>query len=307
MGIHRFRFAALLAGALLTGCAALPDAQPFADSSAQLAGSTRAAGAALTQSLQAAQLNQATEVGQAWAARVQAADAMARYGEQVAGLAAAGNLGRDSAGKLGGALTDLLKVTVTAQITAVVDIAKTLYEQAARAAAAQQLDQAFQQAQPVVDAFADALDQDLDKRVVPLLQLAQKQQAADIASADGGVDKRNLLRAYELRLAALQQTALNAPTPQARQDATAEGTRLEPLFAGLQADRAARQKALADMNAAYAVRRALVNQLSEALHAWAQAHRDLAQAVRDKRKVDVTTLLSTTQELRDLIRKVRTT
>ncbi|MES2936435.1 MAG: hypothetical protein V4864_02060 [Pseudomonadota bacterium] len=311
MAIHRlrFRFAALLLGALLTGCAALPDAQPFADTSAQLAGSTRAAGTALTQSLQAAKFDAAaTQVDQAWKARVQAADAMAGYGERVAALAAAGNQGRDSAGKLAGALTDLVKITVTAQVTAVVDIAKALYEQAARAAAAQQLDQAFQLAQPVIDQFADALEEDLNKRVVPLLRNAQRQQLSDIDSADGGDDKRKLLKQYDDRITLLRRTSLDSTlAPQARQDATAEGTRLEALFTGLQTDMAARQKAKDDVQAAYATRLALVNQLSLSVQAWAQAHRDLAQAVRDKRKVDVTTLLNTVQELRDLIRKVRTT
>ena len=65
-----------------------------------------------------------------------------------------------------------------------------------------------------------------------------------------------------------------------------------------------RDRRLDQAAAAYKARLQLVAALSTTTLAWAQAHRDLADAVLQKRRVDVAELLRTVGELQALSKKV---
>ena len=66
-----------------------------------------------------------------------------------------------------------------------------------------------------------------------------------------------------------------------------------------------RDQKLEQAAAAYRARLQLINALSTSTAAWATAHRDLASAIREKRRVNAVELQETVSDLRELVKKVR--
>ena len=78
----------------------------------------------------------------------------------------------------------------------------------------------------------------------------------------------------------------------------------DQALASLRTRLAERDRLLAEASMAYKARLQLLNALSAATLTWAQAHRDLAVAVKQKRKVTVAELQATITELKSHAKKV---
>jgi hypothetical protein len=303
--------AALAALVALVGCGTLPDAKPFADASATLAVAVKSSGRALTDSLREAgsatppdekayqKLVDAFE--QAWAGRVNAMQGVVEYSDAIADIIAAGKEGEETAKKVGSSLEALASAVgiplAQPAVGVASEVSQFLLKQINVVRASKKLEEALAQAQPAVDRIAAELASETQKQLKPTLQDAYKNIVSGIKSQYEGDD--NFVRASADRRLKLRERALADPK------AVQELGEFERVQAAALASLKERDQKIDQAASAYRVRQQLLTSLSEATTTWAAAHRDLAAAVRDKRKVSVTELVETVAELKELIRKVR--
>lgn len=305
----KYRIWVLLAF-VVTGCGTLPDARPFADASQALATSVASAGQAVADSLgEAGALSQADDAAYkaradrfraAWAERVIASRAVATYSESISDLIAAGQEGGETVGKVGDALSGLasaLNIPLASPAVGVAgDVARFLADRIALVRASDRLETALAQAQPAVDRLAERLATDTDQPLRTVLDSAYKNQRSQIRDAYDA--EQNHLGPLEENRSALMTQALADP---ARLPALLQ---LDQALASLRTRLAERDRRLAEASAAYKARLQLLNALSAATLTWAQSHRDLAAAVKDRRRVGVAELQAMITELKSLARKV---
>lgn len=294
----------------VTGCGSLPDARPFADASQALATSVASAGQAVADSLgEAGALSQADDAAYkaradrfraAWAERVTAARAVAAYSESISDLISAGQAGGETVKQVGDSLAGLagaLNVPLASPAVGVAgDVARFLADRIALVRASDSLETALAQAQTAVDRLAVRLATDTDQPLRTVLDNAYKNQRSQIRGEYD--DEQNQLGPLEANRLKLMTQALADP---ARLPALLQQ---DQALASLRARLAERDRRLAEASAAHRARLQLLNALSAATLTWAQAHRDLAAAVKDKRKVGVAELQAMITELKSLARKV---
>jgi hypothetical protein len=308
----RVAFAAFATLALLAGCGTLPDAKPFADASATLGVAVKSSGQALTDSLREA--GSATPADQkayeklvdgfeqAWASRVTAMQGVVAYSDAIADIVSAGQEGEQTAKKVGDslkALASAVNVSLASPAVGVAsDIGVFLAKQIAVVEASRKLDDTLAKAQPAVDRIAAELAAETEKQLKPMLRDAYKNIVSGIKSPYDADD--NFIRVSASRRTALREKALSDSK------AVQELGDFERVQAAALANLKERDQKIDQATTAYRARQQLLTALSDATGTWAAAHRDLAAAVRDKRKVSVTELVETVAELKELIRKVRT-
>jgi hypothetical protein len=307
------RILALLAlPTMLVGCGTLPDGRPFADASCALSASVKASGDAVSESLrdvggvlpppEAARYESwADSLKNAWAERVKATQGAVAYSQAIADLIAAGQAGAETAKRVGdslGALAVAAGISVAAPEAGVVgDIARFLLERIAIVRASQKLEDAVLQAQPAVDRIAEHLAYESANKLKQILIDAYKNAVNGIKQSYDA--DRNFAQALDVKRVKLREEALADPKR------VPELLELDRLKESVGARLREGEQKIEQVSAAYKTRLQLVNALANSATAWAAAHRDLASAIREKRKVTVTELQETVSELRELVKKVR--
>lgn len=303
--------AALVSLLALAGCGTLPDAKPFADASATLAVAVKSSGQAIADSLRDAgsvtPSDQATydelvkKFESAWAERVKAVQGVAAYSEAIADVIAAGKEGEETAKKVGNSLEVLASavgVPLAQPAAGVVsEAAQFLLKQINVVRASKKLEDTLAQAQPAVERIAEHLAGETQEQLKPMLRLAYGNLVSGIKSQYD--DDASFAQSFARKRTELRQKALADPKLVAQlQD-------FDRVQAAALSSLRERDQKIDQAASAYRARQQLLTALSDATTTWALAHRDLAAAVRDKRKVSVTELAETVAELRDLVRKVR--
>ena len=294
----------------VSGCGTLPDAKPFADASQTLATSVASAGqavadslgeaGALTESDDAAYKARADRFRAAWGERVAASRAVAVYSESISDLISAGQEGGETVKKVGDALSGLagaLNIPLAAPAVGVGgDVARFLVDRIATVRASDRLETAFAQAQPAVDRLAERIATETDQPLRSVLENTYKNQRSQISGKYGA--QQDQLQQFEMKRSALASQAL------ANTDVLPVLLQQDQALASLRSRLAERDRLLAEASRAYKARLQLLNALSAATLTWAQSHRDLAVAVKQKRKVTVAELQATISELKSLAKKV---
>ena len=305
------RLAALALAAALAGCGALPDARPFAEASSALSSSVRASGQAVADSLRdAGSLMRPSEardyeelaqsLDSAWSQRVKATQGALAYSQAIAELIAAGQGGAQTARQVGDSLEALAGaagISMSAPAAVASNVAGFVFERIALVRAAQKLEDAVLLAQPAIDQIADHLAAETAGQLKPLLAAGYKNSVSAIK--DGYSAEEGFAQTLAARRVNALQALLNQP------EREAELVTLERLTAYVSPRLQERDQKIAQASRAYRTRLALVNTLAGAAPVWAGAHRDLARAIQDKRKVSVTELQETVSELKELIKQVR--
>jgi len=292
------------------GCGALPDAKPFAEASHTLAMSVASAGqavadslgeaGALTESDDAAYKARADKFRAAWGERVAASRAVAVYSESISDLISAGQEGGETVKKVGDALSGLagaLNIPLAAPAVGVAgDVARFLADRIATVRASDRLETALAKAQPAVDRLAERIATETDQPLRSVLDNTYKTQRGQIT--DKYDAQQNQLQPFEMKRSELASQAL------ANTDVLPVLLQQDQALASLRSRLAERDRLLAEASMAYKARLQLLNALSAATITWAQSHRDLAVAVKQKRKVTVVELQATISELKSLSKKV---
>jgi hypothetical protein len=300
----------LLLAVALAGCGTLPDAKPFAEASQTLATSVTSAGQAVVDSLgeagalsasdEAAYKERADRFRAAWAEREAAARAVAAYAESVSDLISAGQQGGETVKKVGDSLSGLAGALgiplATPAVGVLGDVARFLVDRIALVRASDSLETALAQAQPAVDRLAERIASESDQQLRTLLESSFKNRRSQIRGQySSEPDQLKLLEARRLELIAPTLNDTAALPALLQQD---------QALASVRARLAERDRRLVENATAHKARLQLLNALSAATTTWAHAHRDLAAAVKEKRKVSVAELQTTVADLKALAKKV---
>jgi hypothetical protein len=292
---------------LLSGCGTLPDAKPFADATSALSAATKASGQAVSDSLRDAGGGMPSDESKkyearlqdAWADRVNATQGAVSYAEAITGLIAAGNEGGETAKKVGDSLSALAaaaNITIAAPVAAASEIGQFLAKRIAIVRASQTLEDAVTQAQPAIDRIAEQLSKDTTGNLKPILLESYKNTVSGIKS--GYEDDDNFARQLNKKRIKFREAAL------ADQRKVPDLIELEHMQETVTPRLEERDRKIEQASAAYKARLQLVNALSSAITTWAAAHRDLAKAIKEKRKVTVAELQESLNDLKELIKKV---
>lgn len=308
--IRAGRWSWLLLAAAVTGCGTLPDARPFAEASQTLATAAASAGQSVVDSLgeagaladgeDAAYKARADRFRAAWAERLVATRAVASYADAIADLIAAGQEGGETVKKVGDSLSSLagaLNIPLASPAVGVAgDVARFLADRIALVRASDRLDTALAQAQPAVERLAERIAAESDQQLRAVLADSYKNQRTAINDQFGS-EEDQLQQLSRRRLDLLRESlGSSAALPALLQQ--------DQALANLRSRLAERDRRIAAASAAYRARLQLLTALSAATVSWAQAHRDLAVAVKQKRKVSVAELQTTITELKALAKKV---
>lgn len=300
---------------LLGGCATAPDGKPFADATGVWAATVKTSGQAVADSLRSAPGGSAAEAassqkladefGAAWAVRVRAVDGVVLYSDALVDLVAASADTDATVKKVGDAVQGLaVAANIPLAGTAVEagsDIARFLLAQIANVRAAKQLEQSILAAQPAVEQIAGQIEKD-GKHLIGLIDAAYKNQVSVIN--EGYSEDAKLARALQrkqLELGGLLTSSAGAVDPLK----LSQMQEMDKIRASALARLAEREQKLGQAAIAHKAQLQMISGLSTATSAWLAAHRDLANAVQQKRKINVTQLQETIGELKELIKKVR--
>jgi hypothetical protein len=307
---------------VVSACGTLPDAKPFADATSALSVSVKASGQAISDSLRdvstAVPNDKSTHETQikkfeaVWANRVKAMQGAVAYSDGIANLIAAANDSQETVNKVGDALAGLAGaagIPLTAPVVGVaLDIGGFIWQRVAIVRASNTLEEAVAAAQPGLDMIATHLTTESDNQLRAILQNSFKSTVTGIRSRYAEED--NFGAQLVQKRSALRGLVAQAPAPgtaASKLDAErlAQLQELDKVHAPVAASLKERDQKIEDAAAAYRARLQLVNALSAATVIWATAHRDLAVAIREKRKVSVSELQETVVALRDIVKKVR--
>lgn len=298
---------------LMTGCGTLPDARPFAGATSTLSASVKSSGQALSDSIrETSNLDPSNKaqyeaiihkIDDTWAVRVKAAQGAVAYSDAIADLIGAGKESGETVKRVGDSLETLAASINTPLpvlgVGVAADVARFLTDRIAIVRASKTLQEAIMQAQPAVDSIADQLANDTEKQLRPAVESAYKNAISSIKSRYEKED--NFARSFQAKREEVLETLIT--------EANAQNIQKLQVYDHIQASVAAtlieRDQQLRQATSTYKTRLQLINALSVATTTWAQTHRDLASAIKEKRKVNVTELLETMNDLKELIRKVR--
>jgi hypothetical protein len=301
--------------ALLTGCATLPDVTPYRDATVQLRSTVLVGGHAVESGLLSAAASLDADADKAqqikartdqfskdWRVRVEAVDGLVAYAEAINSLALAGKEGAASARSLADSLTRLasslgLTLPASGTLTSATDVAAFVYGHIAAVRAAPSLDQALENAQPVVDRAALLLAKDLQASMDVLRAAHEIERTALVGKYN---NELGYLHALDKERAKLYAKGTLDPAEEQRLRQIAE------LYAATRDWREPMEKVRADSETTLKARMALIVATQAAVAEWAAAHRAIAVAVKENRKVNVEALVQATLEARELIRRLRT-
>jgi hypothetical protein len=285
------------------GCASLPNVAPFAEATSQYRSAVVAGGTAVEAELRAINAKEdAGKFAKEWATRVEATNALVKYSDSLAAIVASGSQGAEAAQSVADSVKGLASAVGIAlppaeAVGVATDTVAFVYERIAAVRASQALGKALSNATPAVDRITTIMSKDL---------IAAK----DIFDASNTEAKVRLTMQFNAETAYLttlldERKTIYGKSPQSPKDEE----RLLQINRLVEATRAWRDPMEAQERELIARRKAgdqLFNAARRALTEWSQAHRDLAVAVESGRKVDVTALIASIQEMRDLIKRIQT-
>jgi hypothetical protein len=300
---------------LASGCTQLPDVTPFATATADMAAAVRTAGPAVASEVERMEHGQAAAktLSQSWAARDAAMAAVVSYSDSLVSIVNAAHDKGEAVGKLAEKLGGLATAAglplpgASAALGVVTDAAKFVWAQIELARGAASLEEALAAAQPAIDRIADKLGDDFKDLDVALRAAVEGQRGAIEADPtyNIGVGTRDTIVESKLHLLErLAQRAGNDRDGLTDDDIAALG-RIDALAESTSAVLEDPEKRLDELGTRAGATTDLLHASADAVQRWSIAHRDLVNAVANRRGVDVDSLTSAAVEIRDLVKRVR--
>ncbi|HEV8543724.1 MAG TPA: hypothetical protein VGR78_15120 [Verrucomicrobiae bacterium] len=299
-----WRHGELLSGILLVaalGCAALPSVGPLVDASNQLRSAVETSGAAVETELRlmSGGASQADQLHRQWKARNEAFAALTAYAHSLQDIIAAGESGAATAEKIADSVAALAKGAGVAlpgspeAVSVVTDAAKFISAQIAIARAAKSLEQSLVAAQPAVDEICRLIASDLH-------DLDDIFVAAATATDDAIRAEYGDVIGYRRRL--LKQLSGSDPAHPGNEGTQANLAQALQGTDGVYAEYLARRKEIADRLRAG---RALIQAAAQSANEWSVAHGNLVTAMKERRPVNVDSLVNAAVEIQKLVNRVR--
>jgi hypothetical protein len=220
-----------------------------------------------------------------------------------------GNAVGKLADKLGGLATaaGLPLPGSSAVLGIVTDAAKFVWAQIELARGARSLEEALSAAQPAVDRIAEKLDADFADLGITLRAAVENQRGRLESEPSYNICAGTREAITERKLALLEQLADRGGEgqPPLTDDDLQSLERLDALAESNAAQLVETDEAIAALTGRSRAVQELIVASSDAVQRWAVAHRDLVNAVRMRRAVDIDSLTSAAVEIRELVRRVR--
>lgn len=287
----------------LSGCASLPEVSPFVEATVQLRSAMVASGIAVGTELRQTPgvESKAEELSRLWEVRIHSADALVSYSESLAAIVRSGREGGDAAAQLADSVTGLSQAVgvIMPQATVVAtatDTAKFVYTHIAAARASQSLEKALVNVQPAIQQIVRIMGEDL-KLIEDILLAAHQLQMTAVN------EKYNLELGY-LKSLRREQREIYQKTRRSREEEK-RLTEIDQLMEATKPWRAEYEKEKEEGDKRLRAGRQLLAGTRQSLTEWGFAHQQLIGAVREKRTVEVAALVQATQEVRELIRRIR--
>jgi len=284
--------------ALIQGCATLPNADKFADATAQMHVAVVASGSAVVASLdEAGEKERGEQLRQAWKTTVAVTSAMAVYTDAVSDVLKSGTQGAESVRKVataGQTLASTLGIAL-AGVKPAVDLLAAIGQHVAQAAAARTLEDVLSRMQPAAENTAELLGRQLDD-VETILRAAG---ALSIVELKASVSDE---RGYLLSLRDERKMHYQKPLDD---KIAARLKQIEEVERGVQVKLDPVDRKIAAVEARVKSGRQLIGAARQLAAEWSVAHRQLLAAVQESRAVDPRALVAAVSEIRDLVQKVR--
>lgn len=288
----------------LLGCQN-PSIGPFVDATVQVRSSVAATGSAVESELRLMPDGQeyAEQLNKLWPIRVETADALVAYASSLKAIVDAGDQGTASAQSLAESVKTLagsVGIAVPPAGVAVVaaDAASFVHGHIARVRAARSLHEALVNAQPAVERVAAHFAKDLkDMRVILLAATDDFQQSLQIEHEKEVFFRDSLLTEQRK----LFGKGINELTPEDK----AQLLELDRLLATTKVWYDPLQNKLTQAQTRLQAGLATIEGAASLIRQWAFTHEQLIMAVREERSVDMTLLITSAAELRELIKRVR--
>jgi hypothetical protein len=288
------------------GCAGpLPDVSPFVAASSQLRSGVASGGMATAAELARLPGGDAdsARLGKEWAVRVRLCDALVRYAQSLQDITRSGAQGRESVQAVADAVTTLASAASIAlpaanAVSVVTDTARFVYAQIALARASASLEAALTAAAPAVDEVTETIARDI-------AQLGSLLTAANDSYQKQAAQKYSTVLGYRRQLERRRSEAYSRLGTDREPGLGQELQQIATLLAASQDEYGIYEQEIADALKRRNAAKAVVRAAAEAVSQWGAAHRGLVAAVHEKRPVDVQSLVDSTVELRDLIRRMR--
>jgi hypothetical protein len=300
---------------LFSGCANLPDTQPFTDATINLRSAVASSGGAVVGELERTELpgvkEQARNLEAAWNERNKLLTALVEYANSVQAIVDSGRSGAESATALAASVGRLAQVANIVQPGAgeagalITETAAFVYGHIAKARAAASLEKALTEVQPALERIALAMAgqmQSLDD----LVRTAGKAQRDELRIANqANLAYRNSLAAAHERLMNQLRSELDAGKKPSELAQTEELRRLEDLLAATDSWFGPLQEQISTIGERERLSRQLITETRSAFADWGAAHARMLTALRTRRVPSATELVEAAERIRELVERFK--
>ena len=313
-GRHLWKFFA--ACLLLSGCASLPDTQPFTDATLSLRSAVAASGTAVVAELRRTPLpgisSSATNLENAWKTRNGVMSALVEYANSLQAITDAGKKGEESAKQLADAVNVLAQSLGAASLGAseagglAIDTFGYVYGQIAKARAAKSLELALGEIQPAIERIATLLAADQVK-LDELIQVAIEAEH-DALETDNQREigyRRQLVDSRRQLMGIVGEELKKDKANITKIERTDELGRLGEMLAATDSWNLTytnQQNTIAERGR---IAREMIAATQAAFSDWAAGHARLLAAVRAKRTPSAVELAAAATRIRELVDRYR--
>ncbi|HUT46921.1 MAG TPA: hypothetical protein VMX36_11595 [Sedimentisphaerales bacterium] len=287
----------------VTGCASLPNIGPFADATHQLKAAVAKSGSTVSDELRYTEGGKeaSEQLVEAWKARNQAFEAIAAYSDSLEAITSSGNQGAQAAGELADSIQEFANTVgivipgSPAAIKVANDSIKLLAKYIANTRAAKSLTDAMVQAQPAVEQIVKLTVEDLE-------------DIDDIFRAANKLVEINFKKSYATRISyrkALEDFVQKADIADANDAVLKRRAQLNELLDSTNSWYSEYQQGLEQNQRRLRLGRALIKTAQDSIQQWVIAHKQVVNALKNRRPVSTESLLEAVVEIQYLLERIR--
>ncbi|MHC4105203.1 MAG: hypothetical protein ACYSR9_09700 [Planctomycetota bacterium] len=288
---------------IMTGCASLPDIGPFADATHQLKAAVAKSGSTVSDELRYTEGGKeaAEQLVEAWKARNQAFEAIAAYADSLEAIVSSGNQGAQTAGELADSIQEFANTVgiiipaTPAALNVANDSIKLLAKYIANTRAAKSLEDAMVQAQPAVEQIVKLIVEDLED-IDGIFRVANK------------LVENNFKISYATRISyrkALEDFVQKADIADANDAVLARRAQMNELLDSTNSWYSEYQQGLEQIQRRLRIGRALIKTAQDSVQQWLTAHKQVVNALKNRRPVSTESLLEAAVEIQYLLKRIR--
>jgi hypothetical protein len=286
-----------------TGCTSLPDVGPFADATHQLKAAVAQSGSTVSDELRYTEGGKETaeQLDQAWKARNQAFEAIAAYSDSLEAIVSSGNQGAQAAGELADSIQEFAEAAgiaipaSPAAIQVASDSIKLLVKYIAITRAAKSLEEAMVKTQPAVEQIVKLIVEDLE-------------DIDGIFLAANKLVEINFKNSYATRISyrkALEDFVQKADVTDANDAVLKRLAQVNELLDSTNSWYSEYQQGLETNQRRLRVGRTLIKTAQASVQQWVTAHKQVVNALKNRRPVSTESLLEAAVEIRYLLKRIR--